>query len=163
MANSELTTKQKAFVIEFIKNKGNATKAAIKAGYKKETARSVGSENLTKLHIKAEIEKITKKKDDKRVAQAEEVVELLTKFARGQMKEEEIIVEGTGDGCSRASIMKRKIANKDQLSALDKLSRIHGLYNDRVNINSDSIDDLVSVTLGELKGRNVEETPKENE
>ncbi|MBQ8693559.1 MAG: terminase small subunit, partial [Synergistaceae bacterium] len=47
-----LTAKQRAFV-EFYT--GNATEAAIKAGYSKDTARSIGQENLTKPDIIAAI------------------------------------------------------------------------------------------------------------
>ncbi len=47
-----LTTKQAAFVSEYTKDH-NATQAAIRAGYSPHTARSVGSENLTKPDIKA--------------------------------------------------------------------------------------------------------------
>lgn len=158
MSKPKLTVKQEAFITEYVRNKGNATLAAIKSGYSKDTARTIGAENLTKPNIKNEIDKRLQSKQKKKVAQADEVLELLTKFARGAMKEEQIIIEGKGDGISSASIMKKKIANKDQLNALDKLARIHGLYNDRVNITNDNdSDDLISITLEELKNREVED------
>jgi len=49
---TKLTTKQQAFVDAY---EGNATKAAIKAGYSKNTARFIGAENLTKPNIIAAI------------------------------------------------------------------------------------------------------------
>jgi len=49
---AKLTTKQQAFVDAY---EGNATKAAIKAGYSKNTARFIGAENLTKPNIIAAI------------------------------------------------------------------------------------------------------------
>lgn len=162
MSKPKLTVKQETFIIEYIKNKGNATQAAIKAGYSKNTAKQIGQENLTKLDIKNEIERRLLAKQKKKVAQADEVLELLTKFARGSVKEEQIVVEGRGDGHSSAKIMKRKIANRDQLNALDKLARIHGLYNDKVNIStSNDSDDLITITLGELKNREVEEVTED--
>lgn len=42
----KLTEKQRRFADEYIIS-GNATQAAISAGYSKRTAKSVGSENLT--------------------------------------------------------------------------------------------------------------------
>ncbi len=48
---SKLTGKQDAFVKEYILNGGNATQAAIKAGYSENTAVKTGSENLTKPDI----------------------------------------------------------------------------------------------------------------
>jgi phage terminase small subunit len=52
-----LTVKQKAFVRAYKLNGGNATKAAIKAGYSKKTAYSMGQQNLKKLEIKAALAK----------------------------------------------------------------------------------------------------------
>mgnify|MGYP000931459491 CR=1 FL=1 len=157
-AKTKLSVKQQAFINEYIRNKGNATKAAIKAGYSEKTAAVMGIENLRKPNIKVEIDKRLKKSSDKKVAQADEVLELLTKFARGKVKEEQIVIENIGDYQSKAKIMEKKIANRDQLSALDKLARIHGLYNDKVKITtSDDNDDLVSITLGQLKNRDIDD------
>ena len=50
----ELSEKQKRFVSEYLIDL-NATQAAIRAGYSAKTARSVGSENLTKPDIAAAI------------------------------------------------------------------------------------------------------------
>jgi hypothetical protein len=49
-----LTQKQKLFAEEYIIS-GNATQAAIKAGYSKKTAYSIGDENLKKPEIRAYI------------------------------------------------------------------------------------------------------------
>lgn len=53
----KLTVKEQRFVEEYVKD-FNATQAAIRAGYSKNTARQIGYENLTKPHIKAEIQKL---------------------------------------------------------------------------------------------------------
>ncbi|MDC3214061.1 terminase small subunit [Pseudoalteromonas distincta] len=45
---SKLTIKQDAFVKAYLLNGGNATQAAIKAGYSEKTAQAIGAENLTK-------------------------------------------------------------------------------------------------------------------
>ncbi|MFC5385176.1 terminase small subunit [Aquamicrobium segne] len=50
-----LTDKQRRFVAEYLVDL-NATQAAIRAGYSEKTARSVGSENLTKPDIAALIQ-----------------------------------------------------------------------------------------------------------
>ena len=52
----KLTPKQKKFIREYKLNGGNATKAAIKAGYSKKTAEIIGFENLRKPNIKAALE-----------------------------------------------------------------------------------------------------------
>ncbi len=51
-----MTAKQKKFIDEYLIDL-NATQAAIRAGYSPETARSIGSENLTKPDIRARIDK----------------------------------------------------------------------------------------------------------
>ncbi len=55
MANEHLTLKQERF-IQFYLISGNATQAAIEAGYSPDTAYSIGSENLNKPDIKARID-----------------------------------------------------------------------------------------------------------
>lgn len=56
MKKRDLTTKQRLFVEAYLANP-NATEAAIKAGYSKKTAGSVGAENLKKPEIAALLEK----------------------------------------------------------------------------------------------------------
>lgn len=51
-----MTKKQKRFVEEYLIDL-NATQAAIRAGYSPDTAKSIGSENLTKPDIQARIAK----------------------------------------------------------------------------------------------------------
>lgn len=49
-----LTEKQEMFCREYLINL-NATQAAIRAGYSENTARKIGSENLTKLDVQNRI------------------------------------------------------------------------------------------------------------
>lgn len=56
---AELTAKQQRFVEEYLVDM-NATQAAIRAGYSKKTAYSIGGENLRKPEIKKAIKKATK-------------------------------------------------------------------------------------------------------
>jgi hypothetical protein len=60
-SKTKLTAKQDAFVKAYLLNGGNATQAAIDAGYSKKTAQEIGSENLSKPIIKDAIEKHQKK------------------------------------------------------------------------------------------------------
>ena len=83
----KLTPKQRAFCDYYIEL-GNATEAAIKAGYNKKTARQIGSMNLTKVDIKQYIEERIKALDDARIAKGEEVPQYLTKVMRGEEKDQ---------------------------------------------------------------------------
>lgn len=85
--NKKLTPKQQAFADYYIET-GNATEAAIKAGYNKKTARQIGSMNLTKVDIKQYIEERLSKIEDERIAKGEEVLQYLTKVMRGEEKDQ---------------------------------------------------------------------------
>lgn len=54
---SNLTTKQLLFCKEYLANGFNATQACIKAGYSEDSAKEIGSENLTKPNIRLFIDK----------------------------------------------------------------------------------------------------------
>lgn len=83
--NEVLTEKQKRFCDYYLET-GNATEAARKAGYKQPHVQ--GSQNLEKLSIKTYIEKRQKEADSKRIADANEVLEILTRIARGEEKDQ---------------------------------------------------------------------------
>ena len=85
--DKKLTLKQKAFADYYIET-GNATEAAIRAGYNKKTARQIGSMNLTKVDIKAYIEERLKEIESKRIADGKEVLEYLSKVMRGEEKDQ---------------------------------------------------------------------------
>lgn len=57
LENSNLTDKQRLFCLYYVKS-FNATMAAIKAGYSKDTAYQIGHENLRKPEISAEIKRL---------------------------------------------------------------------------------------------------------
>lgn len=91
----KLTPKQCKFADEYIKS-GNAADAARKAGYSKRSARSVGQENLTKPDIKQYIDEQMAEIASKRIMDATEAVELLTRIARGE--EKETVISSTPEG-----------------------------------------------------------------
>ncbi|MDB1956499.1 terminase small subunit [Clostridium tertium] len=82
-----MTEKQKAFCDYYIET-GNATEAAIKAGYSKKTAKVIGSENLTKPYLKQYIDERLAQIEDARIAKGEEVLQYLTKVMRGEEKDQ---------------------------------------------------------------------------
>ena len=64
---------------------GNATDAAIKAGYSRKTAYSIGQENLKKPVIKTAIAEVIQKAMDATVAAVRERMQILTKIIRATM------------------------------------------------------------------------------
>ena len=74
-----MTIKQDAFVKAYLLNGGNATQAAITAGYSKNTAQEIGSENLLKPLIAAAIAKHQKKSNDSFIFSKDKKLKLLQK------------------------------------------------------------------------------------
>jgi phage terminase small subunit len=77
-----LTAKQSAFVDEYVID-FNATRAAKAAGYSEDSARAIGCQNLTKLNIRKEIDKLL----SGRVMTRDEALSRLSEQARADLGE----------------------------------------------------------------------------
>lgn len=143
---SRLTDKQKAFIVEYVKD-FNGTQAAIRAGYSENTANVIASQNLTKLNIREAIDNYFADK----VMSANEVLYHLTEVARGdigdlithygepdletaselgktnliQSIKTKTIVSGKDDSETHFTELKLY----DRLRALDLLAKYHNLTN----------------------------------
>lgn len=116
----KLTEKQRRFVDYYVET-GNASEAARRAGYAEKAAYRTGSENLRKPQVKAAIDARLKEFEDKRIAKADEVMQFLTSTLRGEVKEERVVVEGTGEGRSDARIINVQVSARDRLDAAKSL------------------------------------------
>lgn len=117
---AKLTLKQRRFIDAYIET-GNATEAARRAGYSEKTAYATGAENLRKPQIQKAIQERLDAMEAAKTATPEEVMQHLTAAMRGEIREECIVSEGTGEGCSRARIMKKQISAHDRLKAAELL------------------------------------------
>lgn len=122
----KLTEKQKKFCDYYIET-GNATKAAIQAGYKEKAAYKTGSENLKKAQIKAYIDKMLSSKDKKRIASQDEILSYLTSVMRGESIADVVVVEGLGEGISKAKSFSKNPDEKERLKAAEMLAKRYGL------------------------------------
>ena len=129
----KLNARQKAFC-EYYVASGNATDAAIKAGYSKRTAKSIGQRLLTFVDIKKYIDELMRKLESERIATAEEVLHNLTAMMRGEIQEEVVVVEGEGDGVSSARIIKKQVSAKERIKAAELLGKRHALFTDKTKI-----------------------------
>ena len=89
----KLTVKQQKFCVEYIKS-GNATEAALKAGYKRRTAYSIGNENLKKPELKKYIKEKINEIESAKLATAQETLEYLTSVMRGEQTETVVTAKG---------------------------------------------------------------------
>ena len=105
-----LTPKQQAFADYYIEC-GNATEAAKKAGYSEDTARQIGTENLSKPSISEYIAERMEQQNRKRVADANEVIEFYTAVMRGEIKDQFGLDASLSDRLKAGdSLMKRYMA-----------------------------------------------------
>lgn len=129
---SKLTIKQKKFADEYIIS-GNATEAAIKAGYSKKTASVIGNENLRKPYIKSYIDEQMKELEEKSIANQKEVLQYLTRVMRG--KETEEVLASTGN--FEQKIKNISVGAKDRIKAAELIGKRYSLWTDRVEVDSD--------------------------
>lgn len=143
----KLTEKQKRFADEYIIS-GNATQAAIKAGYSKKTANRIGPENLSKLVIKNYIEERLEELKSERTADAQEVLEYLTSVMRGNETEEVLI--GVGEGVQ--STVQKEVGAKDRLKAAELLGKRFALFTDKTEVAVSEIPTFVDDIDGDEDG-----------
>lgn len=122
-----MTPKQEKFCVEYLIDL-NATQAALRAGYSKRTAYSIGNEILKKPEIKSRINELRSQEFKKSIMAAEEVEARLSKAARGELQEEVVVTENIGDFMSKAKIIKKQISAKDQLKALELMGKRNNLF-----------------------------------
>lgn len=134
----KLTEKQKRFADEYIIS-GNATQAAIKAGYAKKAAYQTGAENLRKPQIKNYIEERLEELKSERTADAQEVLEYLTSVMRGNETEEVLI--GIGEGVQ--STVQKEVGAKDRLKAAELLGKRFALFTDKTEVAVSEIPTFV--------------------
>lgn len=132
MVIAKLTLKQKRFADEYIIS-GNATEAAIKAGYSKKTAKEIGAQNLTKLHISKYLDEQLAELNSKTIATKEEVLSYLTSVMRGEQTEQTL--RGTGEGAQ--SIIDIDVGAKDRIKAAELLGKRHRLWTDKQELSMD--------------------------
>ena len=132
----KLTPKQKAFA-DFYIELGNATQAAIKAGYSKKYANTNANKLLQNTTIKKCIEERMKQIEDERIADAAEVMKYLTSVMRGESKSEIVVVEGVGEGCSEARHVIKKPDEKERLKAAELIGKRYMLFKDNVKLEGE--------------------------
>lgn len=126
IVKKKLTQKQQRFVDEYIIS-GNATQAAIKAGYSKRSAYSVGQENLRKPVIKAALDKRNAEIKSDKTADMVEVMEYLTSVMRGEQTESVATAKGVYDGV--------EVSAKDRIKAAELIGKRHGAWTDKKEVN----------------------------
>ena len=147
---AKLTDKQIIFANEYLVDL-NATRAYKKAypNIKKDSvAASAAVRMLRNVKVKNYIDEQLKKIEDESIANATEVMKYLTKVMRNELTEEVVVVEGEGEGCSSARIVKKDISAKDRNKAAELLGKRYRLFTEKIEVDGvqqvqivDDIDD----------------------
>lgn len=124
-----MTPKQRKFCDEYLIS-GNATDAAIKAGYSPKTAKQTGSENLAKPDLKAYIETELEKLHSAKIADAQEVLEYLTSVMRGEHTEQ--VLKLVGDGIQTVTDI--EVSAKERLKAAELIGKRYALFSDKIDL-----------------------------
>ena len=158
-----MTQKQKRFIEEYLIDL-NATQAAIRAGYSPDTAKAIGSENLTKPDIRAQIDRAMAERSKRTGVNAERVVQELAKIAFVNAAEvidpktatvkEDALPEDTAAIQSVKVKTFGEIKMADKLKALELLGKHLGMFKDRIELSGgldtekSKLDDLI----GQMRG-----------
>lgn len=117
----KLTSRQLAFADYYIEC-GNATEAAKRAGYSEKAARNIGCENLTKPDISAYIAERMAEAAEKRVADANEVIEFYTAVMRGEVKDQFGLEAALSDRLNAGKELMKRFAITDATKNTDKVT-----------------------------------------
>ena len=124
-----MTPRQRKFCDEYLIS-GNATDAAIKAGYSPKTAKQTGSENLAKPDLKAYIETELEKLHSAKIADAEEVMKYLTSVMLGEHTEQ--VLKLAGDGVQVVEDI--DVSAKERLKAAELIGKRYALFSDKMDL-----------------------------
>ncbi|WP_415068205.1 terminase small subunit [Lacrimispora sp.] len=162
-----MTKKQKLFVEEYLIDL-NATQAAIRAGYSSDTAKVIGSENLTKPDIRTRIDKAMAERSRRTGVNSDRVVQELAKIAfvnavdvidpktatvkEGALPEDTAAILSVKVKTFGEDGLEREIKMADKIKALELLGKHMGMFKEKVDLTvqtSQKLDDIMSQMGGE--------------
>ena len=124
-----MTLKQQRFADEYIIS-GNATDAAIKAGYSSKYANTNASKLLQNTTIKSYIDERLAQLASEKIATQEEVLTYLTSVMRGETQEQTLISIGE----LGQTITDIDVGAKDRIKAAELLGKRHRLWTDKSEV-----------------------------
>lgn len=122
------------FCHEYIKDM-NAKQAAIRTGYSEKTAKMQGSRLMTYDDIKSRIAELREAYLDENIMTAKQVEYELTRIALGLSNEKQVVIEGTGEGCSEARIIDKPPDERSRLKALELMAKRHRILSGDTTID----------------------------
>jgi phage terminase small subunit len=121
LKNQYNLTRREFKLCEYYLQMGNATQAAIKAGYSDKSARTVASQVLAKSNVRAYLDMRIKEQDSALIADTNEALRFMTRMMRGEIEEEQVVTVLDGVGSSKAVVAIRKASARDRNVAAAKI------------------------------------------
>jgi len=154
MGRGTLTQKQETFCLQYFRL-GNATKAALIAGYNSRNARIIAAENLSKLNIQTRLGALRQAAEDASIASVVERKQVLTEIVRGRFSDffdkkltrkrlksaalQEIrITEFVGGKDGRAHEKTTTIKLNNPVQAIAELNKMEKIYTEGTIVNVDN-------------------------
>lgn len=132
----KFTIKQSQFISYYLANNGNATQAAIKAGYSKRTAGQVACEILKNPNIVQEI--------SNRQSQAMEKIDITFEWKIEKLKEAlEAALDGRGTPTGAVNV-------SGVVNCINELNKMHGHHSAEKVINTNINSDIDRDVMAEL-------------
>ena len=132
-----LSRKHRKFADEYLKDM-NATRAAIRAGYKKEGAHVTGNRLIVREEIRAYIDEQLEKMHERDIADAEEILAFFSAVMRDETIDTTVIPAGLE--------VKFGTTVKDRVRAAENLAKCHGMYDTKLKVEGNVpvviVDDL---------------------
>ena len=91
---------------------------------------------LENVGVKTYIDEKLKELSDKKIADQHEVLAYLTSVLRGETQSEIVVVEGQGEGVSRAKPIQKAPDEKERLKAAELLGKRMGLFKDKLDVTA---------------------------
>lgn len=130
-----LDARQERFCVEYAKS-GNIYQSALAAGYSKGYAVGKIKYLLENDRVQDRLRELMDDYKNSKIADIKEMQETLTAIIRQYMTEEQIVVEGKGDGITEARKVDKKPALKEVVKAIETLGRMQGAFSENINLNS---------------------------
>lgn len=105
---------------------GNATQAAIKAGYSRKYANTNATKLLQNTTIKIELEKRNAEIKSQKTMDMQEVMERLAAIARGETVEQQVTNKGT--------VVEIEPKTSDQIRAMELIGKRYGAWTDKKEV-----------------------------
>lgn len=131
-----LSLKQEKFCVEYAKS-GNARQSYINAGYKNKNENTIdacASRLLSNAKVKSRLAELQEEYKSDKIADIQEMQEILTAIIRGEESEEIVVVESTDLGVSEATTKLKKPSIRERISAIEKLGKMQGAFNNKIQI-----------------------------